>query len=185
MPVSTSEAAAGTTASSPRVPSSLSVSPPEGSLLPERRPPLFGDRSQLARERWREAPRDPDVALAVVELDGSPLANPCEQLARSVRNGEVDVLPERREDLGDLGPERVEPDAREPRDEDGAGDRRRRCLAIGRPEKVRLVERDDAGLVAGTELVEHELDSLAVLGEVRVRRVDDFEQHVSSRDLLE
>ena len=79
------------------------------------------------------------------------------------------------------------PVAGQRRHEHRAGDRGRRGgrVARRRIEEVGLVEREQARLVAGPELVEHGLDGRAVLLEVAVRGVDDLDQHVGPVDLLE
>ncbi len=100
--------------------------------------------------------------------------------------GHVDVLPERREQHRDLRPQRVHAVARQAGDEDRPGDRRAQRIGIpGGLEQIRLVEGDEARLVARPELVEDRLDGRPVLLEVRVRGVDDLEQDVGPIDLLE
>ena len=58
-------------------------------------------------------------------------------------------------------------------------------FAGGVLDQVGLVERDEARLVAGAQLVEDRLDRCPVLAEVRIGRVDDLEQDVGPVDLLE
>jgi len=52
-------------------------------------------------------------------------------------------------------------------------------------DEIGLVERNQPGLVAGAQLVEHGLDGRAVLAQVRIGRVDDLDQDVGPVDLLE
>ena len=113
--------------------------------------PSARGRLQLTGQRRRDAPDDADLALAVLELDRAALADAGQQLARGVRQADVDVDPHRREQGGDLGAQRVDPVAGQRRDEDAPGDGRRRGLGVagGRVEQVRLVERQQARLVAG------------------------------------
>ena len=65
--------------------------------------PASRDGLELAGQRRRDPPDDAHVALAVLELDRPPLADAREQLAGRVRQGDVDVDPERGEQRGDLG----------------------------------------------------------------------------------
>ena len=99
----------------------------------------------------------------------------------------VDVDPERREERGDLRPERVHAEAGQGADEDRPGQRRGRRSAVerGLVDEIGLVERDEARLVSGAELIEHGLDGRSVLAEVWIRGVDDLDQHVGPVDLLE
>ena len=134
----------------------------------------------------RHPARHADVAVAVLEVDRAALADPGQQLAGRIRDGDVDVLPQRREQRRDLGAQRVEPEPRRRRHEHRARDGRRRLRAIGaRVQQVRLVERRQARLVAGAELVEDGLDRRPVLGRVAVRGVDHLDQHVGAGHLLE
>ena len=66
----------------------------------------------------RHPPGHPDVPVAVLEVHRAALADPGQQLARRVRHRDVDVLPQRRQERRDLGPQRVEPEARRRGDED-------------------------------------------------------------------
>ena len=52
-----------------------------------------------------------DVALAILHLDRAALPDARQELARRVRQGDVDVDPERTEDRGRLGSERVDAEA--------------------------------------------------------------------------
>ena len=100
----------------------------------------------------------------------------------------VDVDPQRGEERGDLGAQRVDAEAGQRRDEHRARDDRRGAsspFARGVLDEVGLVERDEARLVARPELVEDRLDRRPVLVDVGVGGVDDLDQHVGPVDLLE
>src|SRR5207247_669712 len=67
-----------------------------------------------------------------------------------------------------------------------SGDGRRRDTAAGPLlYQVDLFEDRHPRLVAGAELVQDQLDRTAMLGTVRIRRVNDLEQHIGAVDLLE
>ena len=120
------------------------------------------------------------VALAVLEFNRAALADAGEQLAGRVRDGRVDLDPQRREERRDLGAQRVDAVAGQCRHEHRATDRPagRRRVGSGAFDEVRLVERDEPWLVAGAELVEDGLDGLAVLGVVGIGRVDDLDEDI-------
>src|SRR6185436_17767018 len=88
-------------------------------------PPL-GDGRELSLERRRDPAVDPDVALAVVELDRAALADPREELAGRVRDVDVDVDPQRGQQRGDLDTKRVEPEPGQGADQDRTSQARRR-----------------------------------------------------------
>src|SRR5204862_1746828 len=102
--------------------------------------------------------------------------NTREELARLVRDRDVDVDPQRREERGHLCAQGVETVAGQGRDEDGAADRWGGRLPVSSRllDQVDLVERDQTWLVAGAELVEDGLDGLAVLGHVAVGGIHDL-----------
>ena len=54
----------------------------------------FRDRLQLAGHPGRHPADDADIALAVLQVDRAALADPCQQLARGIRQGRVHVDPE-------------------------------------------------------------------------------------------
>ena len=148
--------------------------------------PAAGDRAQLAGHRGCHPAVHPDGALAVLQLDRPALADASQELARGVRDLDVDVLPQRRQQRRHLGPQRVEPEARRGGHEHGARDRgRRRSPSAPGYRRSALLNAVRRGLSPAPS------SSSTVWTVARcsvawvVRGIDDLDQHVGAGDLLE
>src|SRR5688500_2626000 len=148
--------------------------------------------TKLARQGRRDPSVDPHVLRPVVELDRPALAHARDQLALRVRQADVDVLPERGEQRGQLEPQGVEPEPRQRRHEHRAADRWGLPYPGPVPtsghcgrDQVRLVVGNEPRLVAGAQLVEDGLHGQAMLRGMGVGGVDDLDQHVGAIHLFE
>ena len=132
-------------------------------------------RLDLAGERRRHPAADPDVALAVLELDRAALADAREQLAVRVRQRHVDVRPRGSRARSASSVRRASmPKPVSRADRHRAADDRRTPLpspaAAASVSRSALLSATTPRLVAGAELVEHRLDRRPVLGRVGGRR---------------